>query len=68
MSNEEDFKFEASIEKIEKIINEVESGELSIDELNKHVAEAARLLKKCRAFLRGTEEELDKTLSDLDNE
>ena len=68
MSNEEDFKFEASIEKIEKIINEVESGELSIDELNKHVEEAAQLLKKCRAFLRGTEEELDNTLSDLDNE
>jgi exodeoxyribonuclease VII small subunit len=68
MSKQEDVKFETSINRIETIIQEVESGELSMDELNKHVAEAARLLKDCRRFLRTTEDELNKTLSDLDDE
>ena len=66
MSKQEDFKFETSIERIESIIADVESGELSIDELNKSVSEAASLLKKCRAFLRSTEEDLNNTLSGLD--
>ncbi len=68
MSNKEDFKFEQSINRIESIITEVESGELSMDELNKSVAEAASLLKECRRFLRTTEEELNNTLSDLEEE
>ena len=68
MSSKEDFKFEQSIQRIETIIEEVESGELSMDELNRTVAEAATLLKNCRKFLRSTEEDLNKTLSDLDGD
>jgi exodeoxyribonuclease VII small subunit len=55
-----------SIIELEAIIESIEGGELSVDELTKMVKKAADLVKKCKDQLRTTEEELNKTLKDLD--
>jgi exodeoxyribonuclease VII small subunit len=55
-----------SINELEAIIESIEGGELSVDELTEMVKKAADLVKKCKKQLRTTEEELNKTLNDLD--
>ncbi len=55
-----------SLKELEIILAKIESGELTIDELNIMVKKAAELVKKCKEKLRNTEEEMNNTLNELD--
>ena len=66
MSKEQEFNYKKAVEEIETILEQIESGKLDIDELTAKVKKAAELIKQCQGKLRMTEEELDKTLNDLD--
>ena len=54
--------YEASIAEIEKIIKEIEQGEISIDTLSQRVKKAMELIDVCKTKLQTTEAELQKLL------
>ena len=51
---------------IEDILNQIEKGELDVDDLATKVKQAAGLLNFCREKLFATEKELDKILQEMD--
>ena len=55
-----------SITELETIIQEIESGNLTVDELAEKVKNAADLVKACQDKLRKTEEDINKTLEGLE--
>ncbi len=62
----EKFDYTKSVEELDAILAKIEGGEPDIDELSDMVRRAAELVKACRKKLRETEEDLEKTLNDLE--
>lgn len=58
--------YTATIQQLEKTVQEIESGELTVDELTKKVKEASTLVQECRKQLKSIEEEINNTLDNLD--
>jgi len=65
MANKQETYNEA-IEKLRKIVSEIESNELDVDLLLEKVKEATRLIKLCKEKLYKTDEEVKKILEELD--
>lgn len=55
--------FESSLKELEKIVRELESGEVSLDESLKKFEQGIDLYKRCRQTLEGAEKRI-KILSD----
>lgn len=53
---------------LQLIVAEIESGEISVDDLSDKVKRAAELIKVCKTKLTKTEESVDKILKDLGSE
>ena len=53
---------------IEEILQQIETGELDVDELAEKVKQASELLKLCKGKLFQTEREIEKILKDMDGE
>ncbi len=51
---------------LQTIVNEIEDGEISVDELSQKVKRAALLIKICKAKLSSTEEDVNKILKELE--
>lgn len=58
-------KYSEAIEEVEKIINQIESNELDIDELTEKIRRASELLKFCKQKLHFTEEEIQKIIDQM---
>lgn len=58
-------KYSEAIEEVEKIINQIESNELDIDELTEKIRRASELLKFCKQKLYFTEEEIQKIIDQM---
>ncbi|MBL6448944.1 exodeoxyribonuclease VII small subunit [Fulvivirga sp. 29W222] len=58
--------YKDSLEEIEKIILQIESGETDVDELSALVKKAATLIKSCKQKLKNTEDDLNQALDDID--
>ncbi len=56
---EENLNFEQSIEKLEKIAEELESGELSLDDSIKKFEDGMKLSKKCTEYLENAEKRIN---------
>lgn len=55
--NGEDWNYEATVDRIESIIDRVESGELPLEEVFEQFAVAVECLQECESFLmRGKEQ------------
>lgn len=54
-----------AFEELQEIVHEIESGEISVDELSKKVKRAAELIKICKLKLTSTEEDVSKILKEL---
>lgn len=54
-----------AIEELEKIVQEIEGSEISVDELSAKVKRASELIRFCKKTLYNTETEVDKILKDL---
>ncbi len=54
------FSYEKSFTELQKIIEEISSGETGIDELQEKVKRARELLEACQEKLRATEKEIEK--------
>ena len=60
--------YEQALARIEEITARIEAGEMSVDELAKHVKEASELLKFCKGKLYETEQEIEKILKEMEEE
>ncbi|HDZ40868.1 MAG TPA: exodeoxyribonuclease VII small subunit [Bacteroidetes bacterium] len=63
---EEKPTFNKAVAELEKILEQIESGELDVDDLSGKVKRASELLRLCQAKLRDTEEEIDKIINDME--
>lgn len=59
--------YTAAFEELQTIVEEIEDGEISVDELSSKVKRAALLIKICKSKLSETEADVNKILEDLDD-
>ncbi|MEA3478179.1 MAG: exodeoxyribonuclease VII small subunit [Bacteroidota bacterium] len=62
---EEKETYQAAFEELEAIVNEIERGEISVDELSEKVKRAAKLIKICKNKLSSTEEDVNEILKEI---
>lgn len=53
---------------IDAILDQIETGELDVDELAARVKQASELLKLCKSKLFNTSKEIEKVLKDMETE
>jgi len=64
----EKINYEKAFNELQEIVNEIETGEISVDVLSEKVKRAAHLIKICKSKLLTTEEDVNKILKELDDE
>lgn len=62
----ETINYTEAFEELQRIVSEIEQGEISVDELSEKVKRAALLIKVCKSKLSTTEEDVNKILKELD--
>jgi exodeoxyribonuclease VII small subunit len=60
-----EFSFNDAVNEIEKILRNIESGNLDIDKLSSEVKRASELIRQCQKRLKSTEEEIDTIFKEL---
>jgi exodeoxyribonuclease VII small subunit len=60
-----EFSFNQAVVEIEKILRNIESGDLDVDKLAIEVKRASELIRQCQKKLRTTEEEINSIFRDL---
>lgn len=60
-----EFSFTVAVAEIEKLLQEIESGDLDIDKLAVEVKRASELIRQCQKKLRTTEEEINSIFREL---
>lgn len=58
--------YNEAVEKLRRIVSEIESGEMDVDILSEKVKEATRLIKLCKDKLYKADAEVQKILEELD--
>ncbi len=61
-----DLTYSKAIKELETIAAEIEGENVAVDALSEKVKRAALLIQSCRAMLKGTSEEVKKTLEGLE--
>lgn len=59
-------KYTEAYEELQRIVSEIETGEISVDELSEKVKRAALLIRICKNKLTATEEDVSKILKELE--
>jgi exodeoxyribonuclease VII small subunit len=59
--------YTAAFEELQKIVSEIEQGEISVDELSEKVKRASQLIKICKSKLTNTEEDVSRILKELNS-
>lgn len=54
-----------AFDELQKIVTEIEQGEITVDELSQKVKRASELIKVCKTKLTTTEEDVHKILKEL---
>jgi len=60
-----EFSFNQAVNEIERILKEIETGEMDVDRLSAEVRNASELIRQCQKKLRTTEEEINNIFKDL---
>ncbi len=60
--------YSEAIAAIDEILQQIETGELDVDELAEKVKQASELLKICKSKLFNTEKEVEKVLKEMAGE
>lgn len=58
--------FEKSLEKLEDLVEKMESGELNLEEMIKSFEEGSKLVKKCSEKLNQVEQKIEKLIKNKD--
>ncbi len=59
-------KYTEAFEELQRIVAEIETGQISVDELSQKVKRATHLIRICKQKLTSTEEDVTKILKDLE--
>ena len=62
---EEEIKFEEAMEKLERIVDELEKGGLGLDETIKKFEEGIKLFKLCKRRIEEAELKIEKLMEEL---
>jgi exodeoxyribonuclease VII small subunit len=62
-----ELNYALAFEELQKIVDEMETGDISIDELSIKVKRAAELIQICKRKLKSTELDVQKILDELDD-
>ena len=62
----EKIMYTEAFEELQGIVEEIENGQISVDELSEKVKRATYLIKICKTKLTSTEEDVSKILKDLE--
>jgi exodeoxyribonuclease VII small subunit len=62
-----ELNYALAFEELQKIVGEMETGDISIDELSIKVKRAAELIQICKRKLKSTELDVQKILDELDD-
>jgi exodeoxyribonuclease VII small subunit len=60
-----EFSFNEAVKEIDKILRNIENGDLDVDKLSIEVKRASELIRQCQKKLRSTEEEINSIFKDL---
>jgi exodeoxyribonuclease VII small subunit len=63
-----ELNYTQAFEELQSIISEMETGEISVDELTEKVKRATVLIKFCKDMLKSTETDVNKILKTLEDE
>ena len=63
---EEEINYTLAFEELQQIVEEIEEGEITVDELSIKVKRAAELIKICKLKLTSTEEDVNQILKELE--
>lgn len=61
-----EFSFNQAVNEIEKILREIENGDMDVDRLSVEVKKASDLIKQCQKKLKSTEIDINNILKDLE--
>ncbi len=61
-----DMKYTEAFEELQEIVQEIQDGEISVDDLAIKVKRAAELIKFCKQKLTTTEEDVNQILKELE--
>ena len=64
----EEIAYTIAFEELQLIVQEIEEGGISVDELSLKVKRAAQLIKICKSKLTSTEEDVNQILKELEGE
>ena len=64
---ENDINYTDAFAELQQIVEEIENGQISVDELSEKVKRAATLIKICKTKLSTTEENVNQILKELDD-
>jgi len=64
----EEITYTGAFEELQVIVQEIEEGGITVDELSIKVKRAAQLIKICKSKLTSTEEDVNQILKELDGE
>jgi exodeoxyribonuclease VII small subunit len=53
---------------LKEIVDEIETGEITVDDLSEKVSRAAFLIRICKEKLKSTEEDVNKILKELEQD
>ena len=62
------FGYKEAFEELQQIVNDIETGEIPVDELTQKISRATALLGICKAKLMDSETEVEKLLSKLEQQ
>ncbi|WP_310489485.1 exodeoxyribonuclease VII small subunit [Chamaesiphon sp. VAR_69_metabat_338] len=65
MAKKTEWKYEAAVERVEEILDEIESGELELTEVFDRFTVAVESLQQCELFLSTQREQVDLLLENL---
>ena len=68
MNKKNQLSYKQALEELEKIVDEIENGEIDVDLLAEKVKRATFLSQICKSKLKKTKEELYKLLSEIEKE
>jgi exodeoxyribonuclease VII small subunit len=68
MNKSEEINYSEAFEELQLIVQEIEGGEISVDQLSEKVKRAATLISICRNKLQATGLDVEKVLKELEEE
>lgn len=68
MAKEKENTYQEAYEELQTLVQDIENGEISVDELAIKVKRAAELIKICKQKLTTTEEDVNEILKELGEE